>query len=86
MTHLDASQACRDFSDTLERVSLGKERIVLQNQGQDVAVLVPIEGLSLLERLEDIADIRAAEAAEAEAAARGETPVPWDDARRQFGF
>ena len=39
----------------------------MQNHGQDVAVLVPIEDLSLLERLEDIADIRAAEAAEAEA-------------------
>lgn len=86
MTHLDASQACREFSDTLERVSLGKERIVLQDHGQDVAVLVPIEDLSLLERLEDIADVRAAEAAEAEAAARGETPVPWEEARQQLGL
>ena len=45
MTHLEASQACHKFADTLERVTLGKERIVLQNQGQDVAVLVPIEDL-----------------------------------------
>ena len=28
MTHLEASQACHEFTDTLERVSLGKERIV----------------------------------------------------------
>ena len=76
MTHLDASQACREFSDSLERVALGKERIVLQNHGQDVAVLVPTRILSLLERLEDIGDIRGAEAAEAEAAARGEFPCP----------
>jgi hypothetical protein len=85
VTHLDANQACREFTDTLERVSLGKERIVLQTQGKDVAVLVPIEDLSLLEQLEDAADIKAAEAAEAEAAARSETPIPWKEARRQLG-
>jgi len=86
MTHLDASQACREFTDTLERVTFGKERIVLQSHGQDVAVLVPIEDLSLLERLEDIADARAAEAAEAEAIAKGETPIPWEEARQQLGL
>ena len=86
MTHLDASQACHEFTDTLERVSLGKERIVLQNQGQDVAVLVPIEDLSLLEQVEDSADVKAAEVAEAEAAAKGEAPIPWDEARRQLGL
>lgn len=83
MTHLEASQACREFTDTLERVSLGKERIVLQNQGEDVAVLVPIEDLSALERLEDAEDVRVAETAEAEAAANGETPIPWLTARRR---
>ena len=86
MTHLEASQACHEFTDTLERVSLGKERIVLQNQGQDVAVLVPIEDLSLIEQLEDVADAKAAEAAEAEAAAKGETPIPWEEARQQLGL
>ena len=84
VTHLDANQACREFTDTLERVSLGKERIVLQTEGQDVAVLVPIEDLSLLEQLEDLADVKAAEAAEAEAAAKGETPISWEEARRQL--
>ena len=86
MTHLDASQACHEFTDTLERVSLGKERIVLQSQGQDVAVLVPMEDLSLIEQLEDHADVKAAEAAEGEAAAKGETPIPWEEARQQLGL
>jgi len=86
MTHLEASQACHEFTDTLERVSLGKERIVLQSQGQDVAVLVPIEDLSLLEQMEDLVDVKAAEAAESEAAAKGETPIPWEEARQQLGL
>jgi prevent-host-death family protein len=86
MTHLEASQACHEFTDTLERVSLGKERIVLQSQGQDVAVLVPIEDLSLLEQMEDLADVKAAETAESDAAAKGETPIPWEEARQQLGL
>ncbi len=86
MTHIEASRACRDFADTLERVSLGKEQIVLQSQGHDVAVLVPVEDLSLLERLEDMADVKAAETAEAEAVANGETPIPWEEARQNLGL
>ena len=86
MTHLDANQISQGFGDTLERVSLGKERIVLQSHGQDVAVLVPLEDLSLLERLEDLADVKAAEAAEADAATKGETPIPWEEARQQLGL
>ena len=62
MTHLEASQAYHDFADALERVSLGKERIVLQRDGRDVAALIPIEDLSQLED-EDKADVAAATAA-----------------------
>ncbi len=86
MTHLEAGQALHDLADTLQRVSLGKERIVLQSHGSDVAALVPVEDLSLLERAEDFLDIKAAEAAEAEAHAQGQPAVPWEEARRQLGL
>jgi len=86
MPYLDASHTGPEFADALERVSLGKERFVLQSQGHDVAVLVPIEDLSLIERAEDLLDVKAAEAAEAEAAAKGETPIPWEEARQQLGL
>jgi len=86
MTHLDASQVGHEFADVLTRVSLGKERVVVQSHGQDVAVLIPIEDLSLLERLEDLADAKAAEAAELESVAKGETPILWKEARQQLGL
>jgi predicted DNA-binding antitoxin AbrB/MazE fold protein len=38
------------------------------------------------EQAEDIADVKAAEAAEVEAAAKGETPIPWEEARQQLGL
>lgn len=83
MTYWDASQANQDFTSALERVTLGKERIVLQRDGRDVAALIPIEDLSQLE-LEDAADVEAATIAEAEAAANGESPIPWNEARQQL--
>ena len=85
MTHLESNQFSLELQDALARVSQGKERIVLQSEGKDVAVLVPLDDLPLIEELEDRLDIEAAEAAEAEAEARGEAPVPWEDACKQLG-
>ena len=45
-----------------------------------------IEAQDALGRLEGLADIKAAEAAEAEAAAKGETPISWEEARQQLGL
>jgi antitoxin (DNA-binding transcriptional repressor) of toxin-antitoxin stability system len=86
VTHLDASQAYHDFADALDRVTLGKERIVLQRDGRDVAALIPIEDLSQLETDEDKADVAAATVAEAEAAANGQSPIPWREGREQLGL
>jgi prevent-host-death family protein len=85
MTHLEATRFSSDLRTALDRVSEGKERIVLSSEGRDLAVLVPIEDLTLLEELEDQLDVQAAEAAEAEAAAKGELPIPWEEARKQLG-
>jgi prevent-host-death family protein len=60
MTRLAVTKAYEDFSDILDRVAAKKERIVLQRQGKDIAVLVPLEDLALLEKLEDRADMQAA--------------------------
>ena len=56
--------------------SFGKERIVLTRRGRDLAALVPIEDLELLEQLEDRLDLDAARAALQDAAANG--TVVWD--------
>ena len=40
----------------------------------------------MLEREEDSSDVKAAEAAEAEAAAKGESAIPWEQARDQLGL
>ena len=60
MTRLQASKAREEFSDTLKRVAYSHERIVLRRRGKDVAALVPLEDLALLEQLEDRIDIEEA--------------------------
>ena len=57
MKRLTASKVRETFSDTLNRVSYGKERIILQRRNKDIAALVPIEDILLLEELEEREDI-----------------------------
>ncbi len=78
MTRLEATKARADFSDTLNRVAFGGERIMLSRRGKSLAALIPIEDLRLLERLtreeEDRIDNAAADAALAE----GKPFIPWE--------
>ena len=60
MTRLSASTVREEFSETLNRVAYKGERIVLERRGKDVAALVPVEDLELLEQLEDRMDLEAA--------------------------
>ena len=60
MTRLRASTVREEFSETLNRVAYKGERIVLERHGKDVAALVPLEDLELLEELEDRMDLEAA--------------------------
>jgi antitoxin Phd len=70
MTRVNAQDVKKAFGDALNRVAYAKETIILQRRGEDIAALVPLEDLKLLERLreeeEDRLDNAAADAALAE--------------------
>ena len=51
MTRLASGRVRQDFSDTINRVAYGGERIVLHRRGKDVAAVIPIDDLTLLEEL-----------------------------------
>jgi prevent-host-death family protein len=53
MDHVSVSDLRTRLSDTVNRVAFGKERVILQRQGKDLAALVPLQDLESLERLED---------------------------------
>ena len=86
MTRLAASKVRDDFADTLNRVAYGRERIVLRRRGKDLAALVPIEDLALIEKLEDAIDVREARKVLAEMKRKGEKPVSYEKARRELGL
>jgi len=84
MTRLPSGKVRQDFSETVNRVAYGRERIILHRRGRDLAALIPVEDLALLEAVEDRLDVEEAEKILAEAKARGERPVPWEKAKKKL--
>lgn len=84
MTKVSAAEARNEFSEILNRASFGKERIVLTRRGKDLAAIVPIEDLELLERLEDRIDLEDARAALAEVRESG--TVTWEKLKSDLGL
>ena len=83
MTRLAAQNVQENFSDTLDRVVDKRERIILHRQGKNVAALIPVEDLALLEELEDRLDV---EEAEQRLADPNDTPLPYEQARKELGL
>ena len=75
MAHLPASKARQGFADTINRVAFGKERVILRRRGKEIAAVVPIADLRLLEDLEDRVDLADARAALAETKKTGAKPL-----------
>ena len=51
MTRLSISKAREEFPEVLNRAAYGKERTIVSRRGKDLAAVIPIEDLRLLERL-----------------------------------
>ena len=81
---IDSSVARDGLSDTLNRVSYGKERIVIKRHGKELAALVPMEDLIFLEELEDRLDLEEAQAALA--GAKSQDTVPWEKVKKDLGL
>ncbi|MGC0368475.1 type II toxin-antitoxin system Phd/YefM family antitoxin [Microbacterium sp. SLBN-111] len=63
------------------------EPVYLTRRDRPVAAVVDATQFErLLEDAEELADIRAVDAAWEEADRLGETPVPWDDVKRDLGL
>lgn len=84
MTRMTTGEARQTFSETVNRVAFGRERIVLRRRGKDVAVLVPVEDLKALEAWEDRLDNEAADAALVEVKEKG--TVPWEKVKGDAGL
>ncbi|MBA3343184.1 MAG: type II toxin-antitoxin system Phd/YefM family antitoxin [Gemmatimonadaceae bacterium] len=82
MTRIPASEARLQFADVINKVAFGGERFVLHRHGKDVAAIVPVEDLQLLENLEDRMDLELARAALKEKAPR----IAWTRLKQELGL
>jgi prevent-host-death family protein len=88
MAHVSVSKARQEFPDLVNRAAYGKERIVVSRRGKDLAAVIPIDDLRLLERLaqEEMnrLDLQDARAALVEAEEHG--TVSLEEVRKRFGL
>jgi antitoxin Phd len=86
MTRLNVSKAREEFPEVVNRAAYGKERTIVSRRGKDLAAVIPMEDLRLLELLSreemDRIDIEDALAALAEP---GEN-ISLEEARKQLGL
>jgi prevent-host-death family protein len=61
MSKIRVIDARKDLADILNRAAYGKERVVLTRRGKDVAAIVPIDDLNILEAMEDHMDVSESE-------------------------
>jgi len=70
------------IADAVNRASVKGERTVVRRRGKDVAAVVPLADLALLERLEERALLEAAREAMKEAG----PDIPWEQLKRELGL
>ncbi|MHB0935077.1 MAG: type II toxin-antitoxin system Phd/YefM family antitoxin [Armatimonadota bacterium] len=82
MSKISTVTAREQFSDVVNRAAYGKERVVLTRRGKDLAAVVPIEDVRLLEALEDQLDAEAVKEALADYALHGGTS--WEQVKAEM--
>ena len=84
MTHLPTSKARDHLAEILNKVAFGAERIILSRRGKDLAAVIPIADLKLLEKLEDRIDLEDARKALEEVEKEGS--ISWDQIKSELGL
>ena len=87
MTRRNISEARDEFPDLVNRAAYANERTIVSRRGKDLAAVISIADLRMLERLaqeeQDRGDVREARAALREAAKQGTKPLR--DLMRELG-
>jgi prevent-host-death family protein len=89
MIHIPVSEFKNEISESINKVAFSKERISLQQHGKDVAALISMEDLKLLEdfeKVEDVIDLKEALKALKEIRSGKDKVVSWNDVKTDFGL
>jgi prevent-host-death family protein len=83
MVKMEATKARNEFSDLLSTVKYGSGRVVIERRGKEVAALISVEDLRLLEMIEDQIDLEAARKALANP--KNKVRVPLEAVKKRLG-
>ncbi len=79
---INTTEARENLAEVINRVAYAKDRVRITRRGKQVAAVVPIEDLELLEKMEDEIDLR--EARKALTDARKHGTIPWSEAKKDL--
>ena len=82
MEDITAAEARKQWADLLNRVAYGKERVVVTRHGKELAALVPVEDLRLIDRMKSLLRRRDVRAALKETESRG--AIAWEALRSEL--
>jgi prevent-host-death family protein len=60
ITLMNTVEAKEQFSDLINRVAHSKERIILTRRGKEIAAIIPVDDLKVLQQSQDKQDLHAA--------------------------
>ena len=83
VTTMNTSDAKEQFTDLINRVSHGKEHIILTRRGKEIAAIIPLEDFKLLQDSQDKNDLR--DAIDALKEARSHGTFNLDQLREEVG-
>lgn len=82
MKRISTAETRKHMSELLNRAMYGSERFVVTRHGKELAAIVPLEDVALLERLRSLLSEREFERAVSEI--RSADTRSWDEARRSL--
>ena len=83
MEQITTAEARKQMAELLNRAAYGKERFVVTRHGKELVAIVPLEEITLLDRLRSLLSKKEFEAA-VEEVEEGNTRS-WTDVRRDLG-
>ena len=83
MEQITTAEARKHMAELLNRAAYGKERFVVTRHGKELVAIVPLEDVTLLDRLRALLSRKDFEAALAEV--EEDRTRPWSEVRRELG-
>ena len=84
MATIPFSEARAHFTDIVNEVAYGGERMILTRKGKQLVAIIPLEDLNALEALENKIDLEDAKKALSDVKKHG--TVSWENIKRELGL